>query len=238
VKLALIGDPVEHSRSPKIHERFLRGAGIEGSYEAIRVRLGTSAREIQRLRREGYNGCNVTSPLKEEVAGACDVLTPQAERVGAVNTIAFRARIIGTNTDGIGAVEALRTILKTLHERRIAVLGTGPTARSAIAALQEEEAEPLAWGRDTAKVTSLSTRYNVVTWNTEELTPDAVFSALVPGAELPQRLLDALSRVRTIVDANYGDRSTLGTQLGFPVIDGSGMLEAQARASFEFWLSK
>ena len=93
MKLAVIGDPVEHSRSPQLHEQFMREAGIDGSYVAIRVSIEGCARTIARLRADGFTGCNVTYPLKEEAARSCGRLTQEAELAGCVNTMLFGREI-------------------------------------------------------------------------------------------------------------------------------------------------
>ena len=131
MKLALIGDPVEHSRSPELHGQFLEEAGIEGTYSAIRVPKGGGADAVRRLREEGYAGLNVTSPLKEEVVAACESLDEDARMAEAVNTIFFGAKIMGSNTDGVGARSSLETILgQPVALERIGILGTGATARA------------------------------------------------------------------------------------------------------------
>lgn len=236
MKLALIGDPVEHSRSPEIQQRLLSEAGIAGSYDLIRVERGHSFEAIAALRTAAYNGCNVTSPLKEEVIAACGLLSPGALRAEAVNTIALRGQVVGTSTDGIGAARALTSFLTSLEGRQIAVLGTGPTARSVIGALQEEGATVCTWGRDANKVAGICSRFGISPWASEFATQDAIVSALLPSAVLPARIVEAVSQTAVVMDANYGERSTLATQLGVAVIDGSRMLEEQARASFGFWL--
>ncbi|HEY9086496.1 MAG TPA: hypothetical protein VIN40_11275 [Candidatus Tyrphobacter sp.] len=235
MKLAVIGDPVSHSGSPAIHARLLREAGIEGTYEAIRVPAGEAAAAIAGLATAGYTGCNVTSPLKEEAAAACDELTPQARRANAVNTIVFRGEIVGTTTDGIGAARSLEARLGALRGRRIAVLGTGPTARAVVVQLREEKAKPLLWGRDTAKVLALCKALGATGFLPGERDLEAAFCALLPNASLPPALIEALRAAPLVIDANYGERATLGDQLGRQVVDGSAMLEAQARASFDFW---
>lgn len=235
MKLALIGDPIAHSKSPAIQRRLLHEAGIDGDYELIRVERGDGVRAIAALRAAGYDGCNVTFPLKEEVIAACDTLSPIAEAAGAVNTIAFRDTVLGTCTDGIGAARALQSVMKTLVQRQVVVLGTGPAARSVVCALQEEEALVRVWGRDRAKVASICNRLGCDFWAPSFAHADAVFSALLPGVSLPAHVADAVARCGLVMDANYGERSTLATTLGAAVTDGSLMLEEQARASFEFW---
>ncbi len=236
MKLAVIGDPVAHSRSPEIHRRLLREAGIDGSYEAIRVRAGGTESALQRLADEGYTGCNVTSPLKEEAAAACDELSPLSQRIGAVNTIAFGRGAFGTTTDGIGATAALRARLGPLSGREILVLGTGPTAMAAIAQLSDDIVRLWLWGRDGAKVEALCAQFGCLAYAQGADFEGAVFSALAPYARLPAEIAATLARSPLVVDANYGERATLGAQLGRDVVDGSEMLEAQARASFGIWL--
>jgi shikimate dehydrogenase len=239
VKLALIGDPVAHSCSPEIHKRLLREAGIEGSYETLRVKAGETAAAIRQLRANGFDGCNVTSPLKEEVLAACDIVTTTAQRVGAANTIALRERIVGTNTDGRGAATALRGIIGPLENRRIVVLGTGPTARAAVAQLVDDGACVDVWGRDEAKVSALCTSFGAERWKPQAGgVISAVFSALAPEAQLEGSVVDALRRAQHLMDANYGERATLAAQIGREISDGLAMLEAQAEASLDFWMEE
>jgi len=87
MKLAVIGDPVSHSRSPELFKKFLRDGGIEGEYVALRVPKGNVINVIRRMRLDGYTGCNVTMPLKEEAMAACDILDEAARMAQAVKTI-------------------------------------------------------------------------------------------------------------------------------------------------------
>ena len=106
MKLALIGDPVSHSRSPRLHNAFLREAGVAGSYVAIRVPRGNGVDVVRRMRMDGYTGINVTTPLKEEVLRACDELDEEAQLAQAVNTIFFGRTVLGVNTDGVSSFAA------------------------------------------------------------------------------------------------------------------------------------
>lgn len=237
MKLALIGDPVEHSRSPQLHRRFMEEADIDGSYVAIAVPAGRAAAAIGRLRAEGYAGCNVTYPLKEEAVAACDRLTDEARRSQAVNTIFFGREIEGTITDGIGARTALETLIdEPIALKRIGVLGYGATARAILAELHDNDAYAFVWGRDPERVRRVCERFEASPWPRENV-PEIVIAALPPDARLPAELLADLRRPELIVDANYGPRAALGERLGREVAGGERMLEAQARASFDYWLA-
>ncbi len=237
MKLALIGDPVEHSRSPEIHARLMREAGVVGSYDLIRVRAGEAPRAIAQLQERGYTGCNVTSPLKEEALALCEELLPAAKHAREVNTILFARKIAGTTTDGVGAAQALRERLGSLRGREILVLGTGPTARATIAQLADEGLRQWLWGRDHEKVAELGRQFGVLAYDGASIA-DAVFSALPPGVELPAHIVAAAKSVPLVMDANYGERSTLGALLGREIADGYAMLLGQARASLAFWLAR
>lgn len=234
MKLALIGDPVEHSRSPQIQAQLLRDLGIEGTYEAIRVPAGEAGRALARLRDAGYAGCNVTTPLKEEAAAACERLTIAGQRARSANTIRFERDTFGTTTDGIGVVAALREYLGSLRGREILVLGTGPTARAAVMQLAEEGARLWIWGRCAEKAQRLCETAGSLCYEGGRI-EDAVFAALPPHADLPAEVLTACRMTPLVMDANYGERAMLGGRVGRPVVDGSAMLVAQARASLEFW---
>ena len=237
MRLALIGDPVAHSASPALQREYLEEAGIQGSYVAIRVARGCGAGASADLRRERYAGCNVTYPLKEEAAAACDVLTGEARSAEAVNTIFFGERTIGTNTDGIGARSALEALLdEPIALKRIGVLGYGATARAILCELHDNDAFAFVWGRNQELVAQACRRYEARPWPRSN-TPEIVISTLPPDAEIPDDVVAQLRRADVVMDANYGVRAVLGARLKRDVVAGDAMLQAQARASFDFWLA-
>jgi len=237
MRLAVIGDPVGHSASPRLHRQFLDEAKIDGTYAAIRVAGGHGAAAIARLREDGFTGCNVTYPLKEEALNACGKTTEEARRAQAVNTIYFGRQIFGTNTDGIGARTAIESLLdEPVALKRIGVLGYGATARAILAELAENDAYTFVWGRDPERVRATCRLFEAGAWP-QANPPEIVVSTLPPEAELPDLLVTALRVPDLVMDANYGARATLARRLGRDVVPGDAMLEAQARASFDFWLA-
>ncbi|MEM6955149.1 MAG: shikimate dehydrogenase, partial [Myxococcota bacterium] len=127
MKLALIGDPVSHSRSPAMHAAAGEATGVSLTYEALRVSAHTAEETLRRLHDEGYAGLNVTVPLKIEVLDALRadpdaVVDPAAERIGAVNTLVRAGSSWrGFNTDAPGFVRSLPGELP----ERVLVLGAG-----------------------------------------------------------------------------------------------------------------
>ncbi|WP_456425226.1 shikimate dehydrogenase [Rhodocaloribacter sp.] len=136
----LLGDPVAHSRSPLIHNAAFRHQGMNMVYVAARVAREDLAAAVAGLRALGVAGANVTIPHKQAVAPMMDTLSPEAEAVGAVNTIVCRreaggVRLHGDNTDVAGFLAPLHTFAGRLRGAPMTVLGAGGAARAVVYAL-------------------------------------------------------------------------------------------------------
>ncbi|MFC0284471.1 shikimate dehydrogenase [Camelimonas abortus] len=139
-KACVIGDPVAHSRSPIIHNYWLREAGIAGVYERQRVTAGELADFLGRIRAGEYAGCNVTVPHKEAAASLVDRRTPTAERLGAVNTVWLeQGELWGDNTDVAGFLGNLDELGPGWDKAggKAVVLGAGGAARAIVSGLLE-----------------------------------------------------------------------------------------------------
>lgn len=134
-KLAVIGYPVAHSLSPRMHQPALDDAGIEARYIKLEVEPDAVTKAFARMRELGFIGCNVTVPHKFEALAACDELDEGAAEMGAVNTVRFDDDATrGFNTDGYGFEEAVReTLGLTLTGRSVLIAGAGGGAGGAIA---------------------------------------------------------------------------------------------------------
>ena len=132
MKLQVIGDPVLHSKSPVIHGAMLGALGLDVPYAARVVRSGELPQYLAWARENGVTGFNATMPHKEDLLPLLDEIDPAARAVGAVNTVCLReGRWTGFNTDGAGAVEALRDGLGMDPAGRTAVLlGAGGAAKA------------------------------------------------------------------------------------------------------------
>ncbi len=129
-KYAVIGNPIAHSKSPQIHEMFARQTKQDFSYEAVLAPLDGFAATVERLRHEGYQGCNVTVPFKFEAFKLCTALTHRAKTAQAVNTLEFNGNeILGDNTDGAGLVADIERNLRfELRGKYVLLLGAGGAA--------------------------------------------------------------------------------------------------------------
>ncbi|MFQ5467946.1 MAG: shikimate dehydrogenase family protein, partial [Kiloniellaceae bacterium] len=139
----VIGWPVAHSRSPRVHGYWLEQHGIDGAYVPLAVRPGAVEPVVRALAAAGFRGLNVTVPHKEAVLDMCDAVDETARRVGAVNTLVFEGeRILGRNTDGFGFVENMRAGAPGWRADAgpAVVLGAGGAARAVAAALADRGA--------------------------------------------------------------------------------------------------
>jgi shikimate dehydrogenase len=161
-KLAVLGQPVAHSRSPAMQNAALAELGLapEWSYEAIEVAPEEFPTLVAELARGGdFTGVNVTLPHKLAALAAADEASPAARAIGAANTLTFTSgRVAAENTDGVGIIEALP---KPPTGMRALVMGAGGSARAAIWALREAGAEVHVWNRTEAKAAALANEFEI-----------------------------------------------------------------------------
>ena len=136
-KTAVIGDPIDHSLSPKIHNHWIEREGVDSdTYQKINVKKENFTKDVDRLIKEGYSGLNVTVPLKEAAYKYCDKASDVAEALKAVNTLVVDKDVVyGENTDPIGFQKSITN--KNLFNKSCLVLGAGGSARAVVYALKQ-----------------------------------------------------------------------------------------------------
>ena len=134
-RLAVIGCPIAHSASPRMHHAALDAYGIDCRYIRLEVPAGMVAQSFARMRALDFIGANVTVPDKFDALACCDVLDPLAQALGAVNTVRFNDNeTSGFNTDGPGFVEAVENDFGVkLADLKVLIVGAGGGAGQAIA---------------------------------------------------------------------------------------------------------
>ncbi|OHC65231.1 MAG: shikimate dehydrogenase [Rhodocyclales bacterium GWA2_65_20] len=185
-RYAVFGNPVAHSKSPRIHALFSRQTGQDISYEALLAPLDGFAAAVRAFAAAGGRGANVTVPFKEEAYRIATQLTPRAQAAGAVNTLSFADHggvIAGDNTDGAGLVRDLEANLGCdITDKRVLLLGAGGAARGAILPLlQEAPAELFIANRTAEKAARLALEFRRVL---EQRQPEVAH--LATGAALPE----------------------------------------------------
>lgn len=162
-RYAVVGNPVSHSLSPRIHARFAEQTGQALRYEAIEIALGNFETGIRDLQRRGYAGLNVTVPFKQEAWAICGRRSRLADDAGAVNTLTLKpdGGIDGDNTDGTGLVRDLEENLGfAVGGARILLLGAGGAARGVIGPILERAPAKLTIAnRSAQKAVDLAARF-------------------------------------------------------------------------------
>ena len=134
-RLAVIGDPIGHSKSPQMHNPALRACGIDAQYVRVQVPVGRVKQAFALFRQHDFLGVNITIPHKFEALDAVDEVDPLARQLGAVNTLAIRAgRLFGYNTDGPGFLRSAEEAFgRGVQGLRVLILGAGGGAGRAVA---------------------------------------------------------------------------------------------------------
>lgn len=257
-KLAgVVGWPVSHSLSPRLHGLWLSHYRIDGAYVPLAVRPEHLADVLTALPKLGFRGVNVTVPHKERALALVHEAEPSARRIGAVNTIVIDAlgRLIGDNTDVFGFVESLREAIPGwLADRGPAVvLGAGGAARAIIVALLDEGApEVRLVNRTLVRAAGLAAELGgpvaARPW-TEREEALAGAALLINATTLGMRHqppldldLARLSKSAIVCDIVYAPPLTpllaAAAARGNPMVGGLGMLLHQARPGFAAWFGR
>jgi shikimate dehydrogenase len=249
----VIGWPVGHSRSPRLHGYWLERHGIDGAYLPLAVAPAHLAEALRALPVFGFRGVYLTVPHKEAALALCDTVDAQARRIGAVNTIVVdeEGGLAGSNTDALGFLDNLRENSAWRPDAGPAVvLGAGGAARSIAVALSDAGAPSVRLvNRTRARAQTLAEMLGGVAsahdWSDRAAAlADAVLLVNTttlgmvgaPPLDLDLALLPPQAVVNDIVYAPLETpllRAAAGR--GHPVVDGLGMLLHQARPGFEQW---
>ncbi len=243
--LGVIGDPVDHSRSPRMQNAALEAMGLNWAYVPMRVAADAVPDALRGLGSLGFVGCNVTVPHKEAAAAFVDRLEPAARAGGSVNTIRFEAdgTTTGDSTDGVAIADAIASEIDGRFTGSVLVLGAGGSARAAAAAQarRPEAAHALAaYLADAGDVRAADTLPDPAGAVIVNCTP---VGALVDpeGMPLPaSRLVD----VRVVIDLAYrGDATATpliaaAAEAGCAVVDGLEILARQGARSLAWWTGR
>jgi shikimate dehydrogenase len=245
-RLAVLGHPVAHSRSPAMHNAALAALGREREwrYEAIDLAPDEVEPRVRAMAGEGFVGANVTVPHKGAALSLADSLSETAREIGAANTLSFAdGEIRADNTDAQGLLDALAA---PPGGRRALVLGAGGAARAVVWALVREGAEVEVWNR-----TGLRAEHLCDLLGGERVaTPDQGAYELIvnttaagmrgedPFAELPLER-DRFASGQTVVDLVYGEQPSrllaAAERAGATVVDGIEVLVRQGALSLRIW---
>ncbi|MFA5082250.1 MAG: shikimate dehydrogenase [Hydrogenophilaceae bacterium] len=245
-RYAVFGNPIAHSKSPRIHAEFARQTGQDLAYEAIEAPLDGFPAAVLGFRAAGGCGANVTVPFKEQAFALATRRSDRADAAGAVNTLKFEGEeILGDNTDGAGLVNDLvNNLAFDPAGQRILLLGAGGAARGVGLPLMEREPYEMFIANRTAyKARELSARFDCYGGGFEALEGrqfDLVINATAASlaGDLPPLPDDIFAEGALAYDMMYGRETPFmgfARARGARVADGLGMLVEQAAEAFLVW---
>jgi shikimate dehydrogenase len=249
---AVIGNPIAHSKSPRIHAEFARQTNEDLRYEAILAPRDGFAAAVAKFRAAGGKGLNITVPFKLDAFAFASERTERADQAGAVNTLKFDdASVLGDNTDGAGLVADLADGLAfSIRGKRVLVMGAGGAARGVMLPLLGQKPESVTIANRTIEKARVLERqlapfglvtsggYAELRGRSFDLVINATSAALV--GELPPMPSRIFAPGALAYDMIYGpDHARFEAHARLDgaarVADGLGMLVAQAAESFFLW---
>lgn len=245
----IVGWPVAHSRSPRVHGFWLERHRIDGAYVPLPVPPCSLAVGVRGLLAVGFRGCNVTAPHKEAAFALCDTLADAARRVRSVNTLLFRdGKIHGSSTDGAGFLANLRDHGVAPAAGPVLLIGAGGAARDIAGALLDEGAKVAVTNRTperSAALVRLFPAVSLVAWEDREsaladhaLAVNATSAGMTGQKPLALNLSRAPASL-VVADIVYAPLVTpllaAARARGLETVDGLGMLLHQAVAGFAAW---
>lgn len=255
-RYAVMGNPVAHSKSPRIHAEFARALGEHIEYTAIQVDAGGLAQAVDQFRANGGYGLNITVPFKLDAFRLADRKGARAALAGAVNTIRFEPNgtVFGDNTDGIGLVRDLtQNLTQPIAGKNVLILGAGGAVRGVLGPiLDERPALVVIANRTASKARELAeqfTVYGAITGSGFDTIGiqafDLVINATAASLEgaLPPIPPSAFAAGGLAYDMMYGDKARrfldwAQANGAARVADGLGMLVEQAAESYFIWRGK
>ena len=244
-KYLVIGNPINHSLSPKLHSHWLKANNIDATYDKIKLENNNIGNFIKDIKEEKIAGCNVTVPFKKAVIPFLDKLSLEAEQTKSVNTIILDdGNLVGYNTDIIGFNKAIENLNFNMIGKKILILGAGGVVPSIIFALQKMRvAEINISNRTIEKAENIKTQFiniKVIEWgNLPDF--DVVINATSLGLNNEKINLDfsKVGKNKLFYDVIYNPEETIflrdGKNDGNITENGKLMFIYQAAEAFYLW---
>ncbi len=244
-KYLVIGNPIDHSLSPKLHNFWLGKNKLQAIYEKKKLEENEIKKLIQDVRNQDISGVNVTVPFKKTVIKYLDKLSPEAQQTQSVNTIILTNNyILGHNTDIFGFTCAIQKINYDIRDKKILILGAGGVVPSIIFALNTMGASQIIIANRTKQnAENLKIQFEniqVIDWG-EMYDFDVVINATSLGLknEVIELNFSKIGKNKLFYDVIYNPAETnflrLGKELGHQVENGKLMFVYQALEAFKLW---
>ena len=244
-KYLVVGNPIDHSLSPKIHNNWLKENNIDAKYEKTKLNIDEIESLINNIKQKKIAGCNVTVPFKKIVIPHLDKLSIEAEQTQSVNTIIFEnGNLVGHNTDIFGFDKAIKSLNFNMKGKKILILGAGGVVPSIVFAIKKMGVSEITISNRTKqKAENLKVLFqelNILEWG--NLTNfDVVINATSLGLNNEKINLDfsKVGKNKLFYDVIYNPTETNflkeGKQLGNITENGASMFIYQAFEAFKLW---
>ena len=244
-KYFVIGNPINHSLSPKLHNHWLKQNNINAVYEKIKLEENEIENFLLKIKNQEINGCNVTVPFKRTVIPFLDKLSLEAEKTQSVNTIiSYNGNLVGYNTDISGFQKAINSLKYNVKDKKILILGAGGVVPSIIFALNKMGASKIiVTNRTYKKAENLKSQFNkinVVNWGD---IPDFNMIINATSLGLNNEIINLntsnVGNDKLFYDVIYSPAETNflkeGKKLGNQIENGKFMFIYQAFEAFKLW---
>ena len=242
----VIGNPVEHSLSPVLHNYWIKNNGIDAIYQKQKLNENELKKFISQIREKKINGINVTVPFKKSVIPYLDELSIEAQTTQSVNTIYFKDnKVIGHNTDIIGFETSVKKSKYDLNNKEVFILGAGGVVSSIISALNKMGVSKIiVSNRTKEKANSLKNVFNdieILDWG-KIPNFDMIINATSLGLKKEDKInldFSLISKNKFFYDVIYNPKETnflkIGKSLGNLTLNGKLMFIYQALSAFNIW---
>lgn len=243
----LIGGKLGHSLSPQIHGIIMKKLGIKGTYDLFEVKDEELKNKIEELRALNVKGVNITIPYKTKIIKYLDKISPEAEKIGAINTLDFKnGALIGYNTDYYGFGVSLKNSDINVNNKSAVILGSGGASRAVMQYLLDNNIKEVIFVSRTPKATTTGIKdFKIISYqamdklNYMDIIINCTPCGMYPDIESCPVDKNVLEKFSTAVDLIYNPENTLflrqASQAGLKTLNGLYMLVAQAAASQEIW---
>jgi len=245
-KFLVIGNPIEHSLSPMLHNYWIKNNGIEADYKKQKLNEDELEQIISQVREKKINGINVTVPFKKVIIPFLDELSFEAESTQSVNTIYLKDnRVIGHNTDIFGFETSIKSSKYNLANKEVLILGAGGVVPSIIFALNKMKVSKIKISNRTKEkaenIKKVFKNIEVIEWG-EIPNFDMIINATSIGLNKEDKInldFSSISKNKFFYDVIYNPKETnflkTGHSLGNITLNGKLMFIYQALSAFNIW---
>jgi len=245
-KFVVIGNPIEHSLSPILHNFWIKNNSIDAIYEKLKLNEDELEQQILQVKEKKISGINVTVPFKKIIIPFLDELSIEAESTQSVNTIYLRDnKVIGHNTDIFGFETSIKKLKYNLTNKEVLILGAGGVVPSIIFALNKMKISKIKISNRTKdKAENLKTLFKnieIIEWG-EVPNVDMIINATSLGLKKEDKInldFSLISKNGFFYDVIYNPRETnflkTGESLGCTTLNGKLMFIYQALLAFNIW---